>query len=49
MKKLIEKVIARMKAEQGVKFTCRMEYGTYKDSDGEDAKGWIIEFTQNDN
>ena len=49
MKKLIEKVIARMKAEQGVKFTCRMEYGTYKDSDGEDAKGWIIEFTQKDN
>lgn len=46
MKKLMEKVIAQMKAEQGVKFTCRMEYGTYKDKEDEEVKGWIIEFTQ---
>ena len=45
MKKLIEKVIARMKAEQGGKFTCRMEYGTYTIDDKE-SKGWIIEFTR---
>lgn len=48
MKKAMENIIAQMKAEQGVSFTCKMEYGTYKSSDGSDTKGWIIEFTQKD-
>lgn len=46
MKKLMENVIDEIKAEQGVSFTCKMEYGTYKNSDGGETKGWIIEFTQ---
>ena len=45
MKKLMEDVIKQMKAEQGVSFTCRMEYGTYTIDDKE-SKGWIIEFTR---
>ncbi|MCM1184670.1 MAG: SH3 domain-containing protein [Roseburia sp.] len=48
MKKAMENIIAQMKAEQGVSFTCKMEYGTYKNSDGGDTKGWIIEFTRQD-
>lgn len=46
MKTFMEKIIGEMKAEQGVSFTCKMEYGTYKDEDGSEAKGWIIEFTK---
>lgn len=46
MTKLMEEVINQMKAEQGVSFTCRMEYGDYKTSDGSEGKGWIIEFTR---
>lgn len=48
MKKAMENIIAQIKSEQGVSFTCKMEYGTYKSSDGSDTKGWIIEFTQKD-
>lgn len=48
LKKAMENLIAQMKAEQGVSFTCKMEYGTYKDSNGSDTKGWIIEFTRQD-
>lgn len=46
MKKLLEDVIDQMKSEQGVSFTCRMEYGDYKLSNGTDGKGWTIEFTR---
>lgn len=46
MTKLMEDVIDQMKAEQGVSFTCRMEYGDYKTSDGSEGTGWIIEFTK---
>lgn len=46
MTKLLEGVIEQMKAEQGVSFTCRMEYGDYKTSDGDEGKGWVIEFTR---
>lgn len=48
MKKLMETVVNEMKAEQGVSFTCRMEYGDYKTSDGSEGKGWIVEFTKKD-
>ena len=48
MKKWMEEVSADIKAEQGVSFTCKMEYGTYKNSDSGETKGWIIEFTQKD-
>lgn len=48
VKKAIENVIDEMKAEQGVSFTCRIEYGSYKESDGTESKGWIIEFTKKD-
>ncbi len=46
MTKLLEGVINQMKAEQGVSFTCRMEYGDYKTGSGDEGKGWIIEFTR---
>lgn len=46
MTKFAENIIGQMKAEQGVSFSCRMEYGTYKASDGNETKGWIIEFTK---
>lgn len=48
MKKLMENIVNEMKAEQGVSFACRMEYGDYKTSDGSEGKGWIIEFTKKD-
>lgn len=48
MKDFMEDVIDDMKAEQGVSFTCKMEYGTYKESDGSESKGWIINFTKKD-
>lgn len=46
--KIIENITEAIKAEQGVSFTCRMEYGDYKTSDGSEGKGWIIEFTRKD-
>lgn len=48
IKKAMESVIHEIKAEQGVSFTCRMEYGSYKLRDGSETKGWIIEFTKKD-
>lgn len=48
VRKAMETVVNEMKAEQGVSFTCRMEYGDYKTSDGSEGKGWIIEFTKKD-
>lgn len=44
MKKIMQNVIDLMKAEQGVSFKYKMEYGSYKTSDGNESKGWIIEF-----
>jgi uncharacterized protein YgiM (DUF1202 family) len=46
MKKLLENLVNEIKAEQGVSFTCRMEYGDYTTGDGSTGKGWIIEFTK---
>lgn len=46
MTKFLESVINQMKAEQGVSFTCRMEYGDYKTGSGDEGKGWVIEFTR---
>ena len=48
VKKAMENIVNEMKAEQGVSFTCRMEYGEYKTNDGSEGKGWIIEFTKKD-
>ena len=47
-KKTLENVINEIKAEQGVSFTYHMQYGTYKEKDGKEGKGWIIEFTKKD-
>lgn len=47
MTELLEEVIDKIEAEQGVEFTCRMEYGDYTMSDGSTGKGWIIEFNRN--
>lgn len=46
MTKFIEKIVGMMKAEQGVSFKCRMEYGDYKTRDGSEGKAWIVEFTK---
>ena len=46
MTKLMESVINQIKAEQGVSFTCRMEYGKYKTNDDSEGTGWIVEFTK---
>jgi hypothetical protein len=46
IKKLLENLVNEIKAEQGVSFTCRMEYGDYTIRDGSTGKGWIIEFTK---
>jgi hypothetical protein len=48
IKKLLENLISEIKAEQGVSFTCRMEYDDYTTSDGSTGEGWIIEFTKKD-
>ncbi len=48
IKKAMENVVNEIKAEQGVSFTCRIEYGSYKAGDGTESKGWIIEFTKKD-
>lgn len=48
IKKVMEKVVNEMKAEQGVSFTYSMKYDDYKASDGSSGKGWIIEFTKKD-
>lgn len=46
MEELLQDVVAKMKSEQGVTFTYKKTYGTYKTADGTSAKGWIINFTQ---
>jgi len=48
VKKAMENIVNEMKAEQGVSFTCRIEYGDYKTSDGKTEKGWKVEFTKKD-
>lgn len=48
IRKVMEKVVDDMKAEQGVSFSCSMKYGTYKTSDGHEEKGWTLEFTKKD-
>ncbi|MDE6917658.1 MAG: SH3 domain-containing protein [Lachnospiraceae bacterium] len=48
IKKAMENVVNEIKAEQGVSFTCRIEYGDYKLGNGSAGKGWLIEFTKKD-
>lgn len=48
VKKILEGIVNEMKAEQGVSFTCKIEYGDYKTNDGSEGKGWLIEFTKKD-
>ena len=46
VKKVVEKVLDEIKAEQGVSFTYSLRYGDYKISNGNEGKGWVIEFTK---
>jgi hypothetical protein len=48
IEKLAKGVVEQIKAEQGVAFTYKTEYGSYKLSDGSEGKGWIIKFTKKD-
>jgi hypothetical protein len=48
IEKLVKGVVEQIKAEQGVTFTYKTEYGSYKLSDGSEGKGWIIKFTKKD-
>jgi hypothetical protein len=48
IEKLAKGVVEQIKAEQGVTFTYKTEYGSYKLSDGSEGKGWIIKFTKKD-
>lgn len=46
MESVLEDVIADIKAEQGVTFEYKMDYGTFQNDAGTDTSGWIIEFTR---
>lgn len=48
MENLLKEVVAKMKSEQGVTFTYKKKYDTYKVKEGTTSKGWIINFTQVD-
>jgi hypothetical protein len=48
IEKLVKGVVEQIKSEQGVTFTYKTEYGSYKLSDGSEGKGWIIKFTKKD-
>jgi hypothetical protein len=48
IEKLVKGVVEQIKAEQGVTFTYKTEYGSYKLSDGSEGKGWVIKFTKKD-
>lgn len=45
MEELLKDVVAKMKSEQGVTFTYKKKYDTYKVKEGTTSKGWIINFT----
>lgn len=46
MEELAKSVVSEVKEEQGVQYTYKMEYGSYKTSEGRTMSGWIIEFTK---
>jgi hypothetical protein len=46
--KFVKSVVEAIEAEQGVVFSYKLEYGSYKLSDGSDGKGWVISFTKKD-
>lgn len=48
IKKVVENVMDEIKAEQGVSYTYSLRYGDYKISEGNEGKGWVIEFTKKD-
>ena len=46
MEKILSDLIQTMKDEQGVTFTYKKNYGTYENSEGRSASGWLVEFTK---
>ena len=46
MESVLEEVIADIKAEQGVTFQYKKDYGTFQNDAGTNTSGWIIEFTR---
>lgn len=48
MESVLNSVIADIKAEQGVTFTCKLDYGSFQNDAGTSTSGWIIEFTRAD-
>jgi hypothetical protein len=46
--KLVKGVVEEIEAQQGVIFSYKLEYGSYKLSDGSEGKGWVIGFTKKD-
>ncbi len=46
MTELLDEVIGEIEDEQGVTFTCKIEYGDYTLSDGTTGTGWLVEFTK---
>lgn len=46
MEGVLKEIIADIKAEQGVSFSCEMEYGSFKNEQGKTTSGWILEFAR---
>lgn len=46
MESVLADVIADIKAEQGVTFQYKMDYGMFQNDAGTNTSGWIIEFTR---
>lgn len=46
MESVLNEVIADIEAEQGVAFTCKMDYGSFQNDEDKSTSGWIIEFTR---
>lgn len=45
MNEFLKQLVEEVKDEQGVAFAYKMEYGSYKTSEGTNASGWIIDFS----
>lgn len=46
MESVLNEVLADIKAEQGIRFDCEMEYGSFENEDGKTIYGWILEFAR---
>lgn len=46
MEGVLNKVLAGIKAEQGIGYDCEMAYGSFENEDGKTTFGWILEFTR---